>query len=68
MWTPERIRDLRQNYGEKQIDFCRRLGVSLGALRNYEQGISRPIGPAELLLSRLEEDLKEGRIRELQAS
>ena len=61
MWTPEKIKKLRQAYGEKQEDFCERLGVSLPALRHWEQGLGEPNGSAQILLGRLEEDLEEAR-------
>lgn len=65
-WPPERIKGLRKAYGEEQDDFCKRLRVSVHALRHWEQARGSPIGPVELLLDRLEEDLREGKIRELQ--
>lgn len=68
MWTPSKIKSLRQGYKETQTDFALRLRVSKGCIANWEQGISTPLGPAEVLLDRLEEDLKEGKIRELQSA
>lgn len=67
-WTPERIRDLRRRYGESQPVFCQRLGVVCGTLRSWEQGRGEPTGSALVLLGRLEEDLIEGKIRELQSA
>lgn len=64
-WTPEKIKDLRKRYGEEQEEFCLRLRVSVHALRHWEQGRGRPIGPAEEVLDRLVEDLKAGNIRSL---
>lgn len=66
MWTPKRIKALRSKYGEVQSVFCCRLGVSVSAVRDWEQGIVVPSGPAVLLLDRLEEDLEIGKKRELQ--
>lgn len=66
MWTADRIKALRQRYGEKQEEFCLRLGVGAGALRHWEQDRGEPNGSVQILLSRLEEDLKEGKIRELE--
>lgn len=66
MWTPEKIKVLRSEYGETQAEFCMRLRVSLSALRQWERGASRPIGPAELLLDRLQEDILKGEPRKLQ--
>ena len=58
-WTPERIKQLRKlGYRQRQEDFCLLLGVGLGTLRHWEQGHGEPIGPAQILLDRLEEDLR----------
>lgn len=67
MWTAEKIKALRKKgYNETQEEFARRLRISAAALRNWEQGVNPPIGPAEVLLDRLQEDLDEGKIRQLQ--
>ena len=63
MWSAERIKELRKRYGETQDEFRHRLDVSLDTLRSWEQDKQSPIGPAHLLLSRLEEDFEEGKIR-----
>jgi len=68
MWTRDRIRRLRKQHDETQAEFCQRLGVTVHALRYWEQGQSEPPRPVELLLDRIEEDLKIGKPRELQAS
>ena len=39
-----------------QEAFARRIGVSVGTLRNWEQGRRNPEGPAMILLSLLERD------------
>lgn len=39
-----------------QEAFARRIGVSVGTLRNWEQGRRKPDGPAMILLSMLERD------------
>jgi transcriptional regulator with XRE-family HTH domain len=57
MWTAERIKALRERYGEKQEEFCHRLGVGVGTLRHWEQGRGTPSGPAAILLGRIEEDI-----------
>ena len=62
MWTAAKIRQLRvEGYGERQEDFCKRLGVALSTLRHWEQGLGEPIGPARILLDRLAQDLKEAK-------
>lgn len=65
-WTPKKIKDLRKLYGEEQEEFCLRIRVSVHALRHWEQGRGRPIGPAEEVLDRLAEDLEVGKVREIQ--
>jgi len=42
---------LRQRLGLTQRQFSRIFGVSLGTLRNWEQGKRRPEGPAMVLLN-----------------
>lgn len=68
LWPPEKIRSLRNMYGESQNVFCRRLGVTADALQHWEQGRGAPNGSALLLMDRLEEDFLAGKIRELQMS
>jgi DNA-binding transcriptional regulator YiaG len=58
-------RKVRKAFGERQEDFCQRLGVAISTLRSWEQGQGEPIGPARILLSRLKEDLEEGRVEEV---
>lgn len=65
MWTAEKIKGLRTKYGETQAQFAERVGVSVQAVRYWEQGHGRPIGPAEKLLDRLAEDLADGRVKDL---
>ncbi len=67
-WDSRRIKDLRKRYGEDQDVFCRRLRVSVHSLRHWEQGKGNPIGPVEEVLDRLEEDLQQGKVRELQSA
>lgn len=64
MWTAEKIRELRERYGETQDQFRQRIGVALGTLRFWEQGQGKPLGPAAKLLSRLEEDLLESAVND----
>ncbi len=57
-WNAKAIRDLRGAYGERQDEFCFRLGVGVGAYRNYEQGrLNGPSGPVLILLEMLEEQV-----------
>lgn len=64
-WTPAKIKELRQRYGESQGTFCQRLGITVDAYRLWEQGRGLPSGTAQMLLWRLEEDVTEGKIRPL---
>lgn len=41
---------LRRRYGLSQAKFAALLGVSIGTLRNWEQGRRAPEGPARMLL------------------
>jgi putative transcriptional regulator len=41
---------IRAHFGVSQQRFADMLGISLGTLRNWEQGRRRPEGPAEVLL------------------
>jgi putative transcriptional regulator len=44
------IRRIRTNYELSQGQFAAMLGISLGTLRNWEQGRRSPEGPARVLL------------------
>ncbi len=45
---------VRRRTGLSQAAFSRRIGVSTGTLRNWEQGRRSPDGPARVLLALLE--------------
>lgn len=45
---------VRRRTGLSQAAFSRRIGVSPGTLRNWEQGRRRPDGPARVLLALLD--------------
>jgi putative transcriptional regulator len=45
---------VRRKTGLSQAAFSRRIGVSAGTLRNWEQGRRTPEGPARVLLALLE--------------
>jgi putative transcriptional regulator len=45
---------VRNKTGLSQAVFARRIGVSVGTLRNWEQGRRKPQGPARILLALLE--------------
>ena len=44
------IRSLREKYGLSQTKFAALMGVSVGTLRNWEQGRRKPEGSARVLL------------------
>ena len=47
---------IRGKAGLSQTAFSRRIGVSVGTLRNWEQGRRKPEGPARVLLALLDRD------------
>jgi len=44
------IRALREQFGLSQDKFAHLVGISVGTLRNWEQGRRKPEGPAKVLL------------------
>ncbi len=44
------VRQIRENYQLSQPEFAVLLGISVGTLRNWEQGRRAPEGPARVLL------------------
>lgn len=53
-FTPERIKALRAQLGLSQSKFAAALGLSLAAIRHWEQGIRTPDGATSKLLRILE--------------
>jgi putative transcriptional regulator len=49
-WQEPDVRSLRQRYGLSQPKFATLLGISVGTLRNWEQGRRKPEGSARVLL------------------
>ena len=47
--TPD-IKAIRRNLHVTQLEFAHMIGVSIGTLRNWEQGRREPEGPAKALL------------------
>jgi putative transcriptional regulator len=47
------VQAIRNKTGLPQAAFARRIGVSVGTLRNWEQGHRFPTGPARVLLALL---------------
>lgn len=44
------VRELRSKFGLTQDKFAAIIGISVGTLRNWEQGRRKPEGPARVLL------------------
>jgi putative transcriptional regulator len=51
VYQPARVQAIRKKLGFTQQEFAARFGVSLGTLRNWEQGARVPEGPARALLT-----------------
>ena len=49
-----RIKEIREELGQSQSAFAELLNISLGTLRNWEQGRRTPQGPAKSLLKIVE--------------
>jgi putative transcriptional regulator len=47
---PPDVMRIRKGYGMSQEEFALLLGISVGTLRNWEQGRRTPHGPAKVLL------------------
>jgi putative transcriptional regulator len=57
---PERInvKAIRKKTGMSQQQFCAAFGISLGALRHWEQGLRTPRGAARVLLKVVDKNPK----------
>jgi putative transcriptional regulator len=44
------VKAIRKKLAKSQREFALMIGVSVGTLRNWEQGRRRPVGPARALL------------------
>lgn len=49
-YSPMNVKEIRERAGKSQKDFAAMIGVSLGTLRNWEQGRRYPEGAALTLL------------------
>ena len=49
-FKPLDVKRLRASLGQSQVEFALMIGVSVGTLRNWEQGRRTPEGPALALL------------------
>lgn len=64
------VKRLRAKIGLSQSEFASRFGFSAAAIKNWEQGIRQPEGPARILLALIEQNPKliEKEIKKLQAA
>jgi putative transcriptional regulator len=53
---PEGVKELRARLGLSQPKFATLLNIDVGTLRNWEQGIRKPSGPAQALLTAIRRD------------
>jgi putative transcriptional regulator len=53
---PSGVKALRARVGLSQPKFASLLGIQVGTLRNWEQGIRKPTGPAKALLTAIGRD------------
>jgi putative transcriptional regulator len=49
-FTEPNVTEIRKKYNLNQEEFAAMLGISVGTLRNWEQGRRKPHGPAKVLL------------------
>ena len=56
--TTDTVRQIRESTGLSQERFARLFHISVGTLRNWEQGRRRPHGPAAALLIAIKNDPK----------
>jgi putative transcriptional regulator len=47
---PVDVKNIRKRLGMSQTSFAAAIGISVGTLRNWEQGHRTPTGPARVLL------------------
>lgn len=55
---PDAIKALRAEIGLSQPKFAKLMQVNVGTLRNWEQGLREPTGPAKALLTAIRKDPK----------
>jgi len=52
--VPSRIKSIREDSGQTQMEFAKMLQIPVSTLRNWEQGRRLPKGPANTLLMLVE--------------
>ncbi len=50
------VREIREQLSMSQQEFAGRFGISIGTLRNWEQGVREPEGPARAYLTVIKND------------
>ena len=65
-WTPDMIRQLRKTYGLTRKELGGLMGVTITTIYLWEMGQRKPSRTAEILLSRIEQELKEKKPTERQ--
>ena len=58
MWTPNAIQALRLRLGLDLPGFAKLMGVDTRSVTRWEQGVARPTGASEAVLSALQEKLQ----------
>ena len=61
-WNPERVRHLREVYGLTRKKLGDLTGVTITTIYLWEMGQRKPSRTAELLLSRIEQELEQNRL------
>ncbi len=66
-FTAEQVKAIRESLQVSQAVFAEFLGVSVGAVRDWEQGINEPIGPVCRIMEEITHDVEawSRRLREL---
>lgn len=67
IFSGEQVKAIRESLQVSQAVFADFIGVSVGAVRDWEQGINEPIGPVCRIMEEITNDLEgwSRRIREL---
>ena len=63
-WTPDRIKSLRDSFGDNREQFADRLAVSKFSIRNWEQGQTEPSDRVQMLLDHLQRELHDTHVKQ----
>jgi DNA-binding transcriptional regulator YiaG len=61
-WNPERIKQFRETYGLTRKRLGELTGVTITTIYLWEMGQRKPSKTAEILLTRIEQELKENKL------